>query len=95
MIAAALGDARWSGEYIGAAPQAIRFRELAIELGRAMGRPSWFHAPKAMLRLMIGKASALLLESYRARPARAQALGFRFRYDSFADAARALYPRAA
>jgi uncharacterized protein (TIGR01777 family) len=92
MLATALADQRWSGTYVGAAPEPIRFRDLARTLGRAMHRPSWFHAPRPMLRLMIGEAASLLLESYRARPTRALSQGFRFRYESFEDAARALYP---
>ena len=93
MIVRALEDGRWSGAYVGAAPNAVTFAELARQIGRAMRRPSWFHAPRLMLRLMIGEASALLLESYRTHPTRALAHGFTFRYTTFESAIHAIFAR--
>lgn len=95
MIVRALEDGRWSGAYLGAAPNPVTFAELARQIGGAMGRPSWFHPPRLMLRLMVGEASALLLESYRTHPARALAHDFVFRYTTFADAIRAIFAPAA
>ncbi|MEO8181872.1 MAG: DUF1731 domain-containing protein, partial [Deltaproteobacteria bacterium] len=43
-----------------------------------MAEASWFHPPAWLVRLMVGEASCLLLESQRALPRKA--LGFTFHY---------------
>jgi uncharacterized protein (TIGR01777 family) len=73
-------------------PAPLRSRDFAAELGRALGRPSWLTAPAPLLRLALGEAAdGLLLSGQRALPAKAQALGFRFRHPTARQALRAIY----
>ncbi len=95
MYAAASEDAAWRGAFNRSAPEPRTFAELCVAVGRALGRRSWFHAPAMIARLMIGEASAILLESQRALPSRALALGFSFTHTELEAAMADLYaPRA-
>ncbi len=90
---------RWlmaTGEATGAfnltAPEPVPNRVFARELGRALHRPSFMPAPAFALRLLLGEmADGLLLSGQRAVPARAERLGFRFRYRRLADALAAIF----
>jgi hypothetical protein len=69
------------------APHPVTNREFARALGRAMHRPAIFPVPPFVLTLMLGEmAGPLLLHSQRVMPARAQAGGFRFAFETI-DAA--------
>ncbi|MDI3297824.1 MAG: TIGR01777 family oxidoreductase [Bacillota bacterium] len=81
LIRWALEEERVEGPLNAVAPEPVRQRELARLIGRFLGRPAWFPAPAPLLRLALGEmAEALLLSGQRALPARALALGYRFRY---------------
>jgi uncharacterized protein (TIGR01777 family) len=87
-------DAR--GPFNGVAPRPVTNREFSRVAGRVLGRPSWLPAPPALLRLALGEmADALLLAGQRAVPARALALGYRFRYAELEPALRAVLGRPA
>ena len=74
------------------APNPVRNAEFARALGRALHRPSFMPAPAFALRLMLGEmADALLLSGQRAMPAKAQALGFSFKYSKLDDALAAIF----
>ena len=74
------------------APNPVTNAEFARALGRAMRRPAFMPAPAFALRLMLGEmADALLLSGQRAIPAKAERLGFRFRYPLVDDALRAVF----
>lgn len=76
------------------APRPVPNREFAAALGRVLKRPSWLPAPGFALRLLLGEmADALLLAGQRAIPAKAQALGFRFRYTALEPALAAAIRR--
>jgi uncharacterized protein len=63
------------------APSPVTNREFARTLGRALHRPSFVPTPALPLRLALGEmADALLLNGQRVLPAKADALGFTFRY---------------
>jgi uncharacterized protein (TIGR01777 family) len=76
----ALEEEKLSGPINSVAPDVRPQREVAREIGAVLHRPSWFPAPAPLLRLALGRQSELLLDGRRARPARAEALGFRFRF---------------
>jgi uncharacterized protein len=63
------------------APEPVTNRAFAKALGRVLRRPSFIPAPAFALRALLGEmADGLLLAGQRAVPARAEALGFRFRF---------------
>lgn len=85
-----------AGPFNGTAPRPVTQAELCRALAAVLRRPCWLPAPAPLLRLALGEmADALLLSGQRAVPARAQALGFRFRYPDVADALRDLLAGAA
>jgi uncharacterized protein (TIGR01777 family) len=81
-----------SGPMNATAPNPVTNREFAGALGRALHRPALMPAPAFALKLMLGEmAGALLLSGQRAIPAKAQRLGFTFRYAAVDDALRAIF----
>jgi len=87
----ALEETSWRGAYVVASPEPASFAELARAVGQRLQRRSWFHPPSWLARLMIGEASAILLESQRATPERVLDSGYRFRYPSLNSALDAIY----
>ena len=76
------------------APQPVMNREFAKALGHAMRRPAFMPAPGFALKLLLGEmAEGLLLSGQRAVPAKAQRLGFTFKYDTLESALAALFPK--
>lgn len=64
------------------APEPVRNRTFAHELGRVLGRPAAVPAPAFALRLALGEmAQALLLSGQRAMPQAALQAGYAFRHD--------------
>ncbi len=74
------------------APVPVTSREFARALGRALHRPSLLPAPGFALKLALGEmAEPMLLTGARVLPARAQALGFHFRYPEVDLAFRGIF----
>jgi uncharacterized protein len=74
------------------APRPVTNREFSRALGRALHRPAFMPAPAFALRLALGEmADALLLSGQRAVPAKAEHLGFRFRYTLLDEALGAIF----
>jgi len=74
------------------APHPVTNKEFAKALGRAMRRPAFMPAPAFALKLLLGEmADALLLSGQRAVPAKAQRLGYKFKYENLNDALAALF----
>ncbi len=74
------------------APNPVTNAEFARALGRALHRPAFMPAPAFALRLVLGEmADALVLSGQRAVPAKAERLGFRFRFTQLDDALRAIF----
>lgn len=69
-----------SGPYNACAPEPVRNREFARQLGKALHRPAFLPLPSLLLRAGLGELSGLLLGGQRARPVRLQEAGFSFRY---------------
>jgi uncharacterized protein (TIGR01777 family) len=61
-------------------PGACRQIDFVRAMARVLHRPVWFPAPAWLIRLVLGEQSVLLLGSRRVAPARAEELGFAFRY---------------
>jgi uncharacterized protein (TIGR01777 family) len=85
----AAGDTALSGPVNVVAPDPRRNQELATELARVLGRPSWLRVPASALRLAMGEQADLLLHGRRAEPKVALAHGYAFRHPSLPDALRA------
>ena len=74
------------------APTPVTNADFARALGRALHRPSFMPAPAVALKLILGEmADALLLSGQRAVPAKAERLGYRFRYTRVDDALSAIF----
>ena len=81
-----------SGPVNATAPNPVTNAAFASALGRAMHRPAFMPAPAFALRLLLGEmADALLLSGQRALPAKAQRLGFTFRFANVEDALAAIF----
>jgi hypothetical protein len=69
------------------APRPLTSAEFASALGRALHRPARMTIPAVVLKLVFGEmAEQLLLFSQRVIPARAQAGGFRFAFETIDEA---------
>lgn len=70
-----------SGPVNATAPEAATNTSFTRTLGQVLRRPTWFPAPGFAVKVLLGQmAEELLLTGQRVAPARAQALGFRFRH---------------
>jgi uncharacterized protein len=91
--------ARWalrtdvSGPLNLTAPHPVTNAEFTRALGAAMHRPTLFPVPAIALQVMLGKefADALLLGGQRVLPARAERLGFQFRFATIESALRDIF----
>ena len=85
----ALASASVTGPLNATAPNPVTNREFAKTLGRVLRRPAFMPTPALALRLALGEmADEMLLGGQRVLPAKAQALGFTFRYPRLEPALR-------
>ena len=82
----ALEDSRANGPINAVAPDVRRESEVAKEIGRVLHRPAFVAVPAFVLRLALGTESQLLLDGRHATPAKAQALGYRFKFGGLYEA---------
>lgn len=81
-----------SGAVNATAPEPVTNRAFARALGRALHRPSLLPAPAFALKLLLGEmAGPLVLNGQRAIPARANSLGFHFRYPDIDQGFRGIF----
>lgn len=80
VFARAVTDETLSGAVVGTAPQAATNAAFSAALGRALGRPAWIPTPGFVLKLVLGEASALALDSLRCRPQRLLEAGFSWKF---------------
>jgi uncharacterized protein (TIGR01777 family) len=73
------------------APHPVTNREFARALGRALKRPAILPAPKFALRIALGEFADYLVTGQRVVPARAQSLGYQFRYPEIDIAFRGIF----
>jgi uncharacterized protein (TIGR01777 family) len=81
-----LDDASLSGPVNLAAPNPVRWDELARALGDALHRPSVFPVPSFALRALFGEGAGPILKGRRAIPAKLERTGFTFRYEKLEEA---------
>ncbi|HET7168899.1 MAG TPA: TIGR01777 family oxidoreductase [Candidatus Limnocylindrales bacterium] len=86
----AIGEGGPGGVLNVVAPNPCRQIEFVRAMAAVLHRPTWFPIPAAVVRLALGEESALLLESRRVAPARAQASGVAFRFATIDQAMRAV-----
>ncbi len=81
-------NTRYQGPINAVSPNPVRYREFATALGKALQRPAFIPVPAILLKLGLGEAAALALNSYHIAPKRlVEELGFQF---TFADLSAAL-----
>jgi uncharacterized protein (TIGR01777 family) len=91
LINAVLAAATLTGPLNAVAPNPVRHAELMKALAAALRRPLWpVRMPAALLRVALGELAELFVDGQRVVPARAAALGFRFRYSTIDAALAAL-----
>ena len=69
-----------TGVFNGCAPNPVTNREFSATLAKLLHRPAIFPAPAAVLKVILGEMSQLLLGGQRAIPEKALKLGFNFEY---------------
>ena len=80
-----------SGPVNATAPQPVTNEEFSRVLGQTLRRPAWLRTPSFALKFLLGQmAEELLLTGQRVVPARAEAMGFRFRYPTLSEALHAI-----
>jgi uncharacterized protein (TIGR01777 family) len=77
---AALDSEQWSGPVNASAPAPVTNAEFSRALGRALHRPAVMPVPGFALKLRFGEMATIVTASQRMVPARALALGYRFRF---------------
>lgn len=75
-----------SGAWNGTAPDPVTSRDFARAMGTAVHRPAMLPVPAWALRMALGEASGLLLDSQRVLPRRAMDAGFVFRHATLGSA---------
>lgn len=85
-------DARYHGPVNAVSPNPVRYREFATALGKALHRPAFFPTPAFVLKLALGEAAALALNSYHIVPARLlQEYDFKFKFTDLPTALEDLF----
>lgn len=80
-----------SGPINATAPVPVTNREFARALGRALRRPAVVPMPAFALKLLLGEFAQYVVTGQRVIPARAQALGYHFRYPEIDIAFRGIF----
>jgi len=73
------------------APHPVTNREFTRALGRALRRPAILPAPAFALKAIVGEFATYIVTGQRVIPARAQALGYHFRYPEIDIAFRGIF----
>ena len=79
-----------SGAYNLMSPQPVRNSDLGHAISRVLKRPYWFPVPGFALKLVLGKMSSVVLDSWRCMPARLTESGFHFKFPDVEAALRDL-----
>lgn len=87
-------DSRYHGAINAVSPNPVRYREFAIALGKVLHRPAFFPTPAFMLKLALGEAAALALNSYHIAPKRLlEEYGFKFKFNDLPTALADLFDK--
>ena len=82
----ALDNEKVEGPLIGAAPDDVTNKEFSKALGRVLGRPSFFHVPEFVLRLVLGEGAVTVLNGQRVIPRKTIESGFEFTWSGVEEA---------
>lgn len=87
VFANAATDSRYHGPINAVSPNPVRYRAFAEALGKVLHRPAFFPVPAMILKLGLGEAAALALNSYHIAPKRLMdELGFEFAFPDLPSA---------
>jgi uncharacterized protein len=89
MILAGLKDASMLGTFNATAPQPVKMKELCVQLGAVMARPSWMPVPGFVLETMLGEGATVVLDGQQVLPKGLLDRGFSFQYAELPAALRA------
>lgn len=84
-------DEEAAGPFNLTAPEPVRMRDFARELGRALKRPAWLPLPRPLLWLALGEGAEFVVQGQRVVPKRLQRLGYTFRYPTVEAALQAIF----
>ena len=85
-------DLRYRGAINAVAPSPVRYQEFAEALGQILQCSTFFRTPAFILKLMLGEAAALALNSYHVTPKRLQEeFDFKFKFGALSVALADLY----
>ena len=87
-LAALDGGEAWAGPVNACAPEPVRNADFAKALGRALHRPAVLPVPALALKALYGDMAHIVTRGVRMVPARATALGYRFRQPELDEALR-------
>jgi uncharacterized protein (TIGR01777 family) len=86
LVLLALEDRRAEGPLNAVSPEPARNRDVAKAIGRVLGRPSALPTPAFAVRTAVGEMADVVLSSQRVLPAKALALGYRYRFPALEGA---------
>jgi uncharacterized protein len=89
MILTGLKDAGMSGTFNATAPQPVKMKDLCVQLGAVMARPSWMPVPGFVLETMLGEGATVVLDGQQVLPKGLIDRGFSFQYAELPAALRA------
>ncbi len=85
-------DTRYQGAINAVSPNPVRYHEFSTKLGEALHRPSFFPTPAFILKLALGEAAALALNSYHVTPKKLlEEYDFKFKFDNLSVALADLF----
>lgn len=90
ILLAALDHGSFRGPINASAPEPATNRELTKAVGKVLRRPVLLGAPAPLIRAALGERAALVLDSCRMIPGRADDLGYRFEHPDLGEALRDL-----
>jgi len=89
---AAVLDTRYHGPVNAVSPNPVRYRDFAITLGKTLHRPAFISTPAFILKLALGEAAALALNSYHVVPTKlVQTYSFEFKFTHLLTALENLF----
>ena len=86
ILCQALVNPAFQGPINATAPHPVTNKEFARTLAHLLDRPALVSTPRFAVRLMLGEAADIVLTGQRVLPARAQALGYSYRFPSLREA---------
>lgn len=83
-----INNTKIRGAVNASSPNPERMKDFAKLIGKVLHRPWFFPAPACMMKILFGEVSDVILSGRRALPKKLLDTGFKFKYESAADAIR-------